>query len=163
MPKLIKFTRLLLAAAPTAQLRLVPFFDYNGNDMAFAEQLTQTLNDSRVELEMQTLGDFKETVEAIGSKEAVFSMRYHGTLLANLLGKRVICINYDSHRHYFNKNRYLYSHYGFSENVLSFSLLGSVTGDQISNLLQSTVKGVDTKKLHLKARKDLLSALKGIK
>jgi polysaccharide pyruvyl transferase WcaK-like protein len=53
-----------------------------------------------------------ELVDTMTPLSAIISMRYHGTLIATAIGKRVLSINLVSHEHYLNKNKYIYEHYG---------------------------------------------------
>lgn len=163
MPQLKVFTKALLDILPAnAQLKLIPFYDYMNSDVIYAKKLIKTVGSARLSLYSEVVGDFSETAAILSSMSTVFSMRYHGTLLANMLGKRVICINYDTHPHYPNKNQYIYSHYGFSKYMIDFSRIDKVTLDGLQGLIKSSVRRPDVQDIHKSASSKLERVIKEI-
>jgi polysaccharide pyruvyl transferase WcaK-like protein len=164
LPKLARFTKLLLAnTTPQEALKLILFYDYRDNDLNFARQLISKIKDPRLTISSVELGNFSKTVKEIGTCSTIFSMRYHGTLLANFLGRKVICIDYDRHSHYYNKNKYLYDRYGFERNIVEFSSINKVTADQITRYFKLRSNRVDIESFHTEAKKKVLNVLKGVK
>lgn len=162
--KIVTFTQSILESTPNkTRLKLILFYDYENNDLTFAQKLVDTVNNPRLSIESASLGDYAATVKTIGSLATIFSMRYHGTLLANFLGKRVICLDYSQHRHYANKNQYLYSHYGFTKNTLDAEKLDTVSSTELSDILKSETKRIDSKTVQANASAQLITILKGIK
>lgn len=160
--RLTAFTKKLLEATPASvTLEIIPFYDFNNNDAKFGRKLVKAIGDSRLVLNNARIGNFEETVKRLGSKSAVVSMRYHGTLLSNLLGVRTLCIDLDTHPHYFNKNKYLFDHYGFAKNIIAFSKIDKVTTKQISDFTKKTPKRGKIEDIHTTAAKRLLKLLKG--
>lgn len=52
-------------------------------------------------------------------------MRYHGTLISNMLGVPTLNLLYDIHRHYKNKVDYLYKNYGYKNYQVNYSLVNN--------------------------------------
>lgn len=101
---------------------LLPFYDYCNNDIFYYEKLMNEFNNVNITIAKYE-NSFKNICEILKNVDCAISMRYHGTLLFNLFGIPNINILYDSHRHYYNKIKYLYDNYKFEKNQVLFSNL----------------------------------------
>lgn len=151
LPVLTRFVeKLLSSTSQSTTFRLIPFYDYHDHDIHYGEKMLTTLSNKRLKMG-DKLYNFQDTTAYINAMDSIISMRYHGTLLSNALGKRTICINYTTHSHYNNKNLYLYSHYGFTKIMYDFSALDAVTIDELSRDLRKRTKKVDMTKVQANA------------
>lgn len=84
----------------------------------------------------------------------VITSRYHVALLSNTLSKKSLLINYDTHRHYINKNKYLYENYNFDKNIIDFSNIDDIKNNFEQLFDNSKTKQVDPK-VFISAKKEL--------
>lgn len=121
---LYKFTKNLITYLNNThkkyKINLIPFYEYRNNDTNFYLKLTNQLNSKNIFIN-KIPRNFTETVDIISKNDIIISMRYHSTLLANFLGKKVINIKYDLHNHYNNKINYIYEKYGFFNNEVLYT------------------------------------------
>lgn len=100
---------------------LIPFYEYCNNDTIYYKNIIED------NFENIIISDYPYNYDDIKSLlvdvDYMISMRYHGTLLANLFGIQNINILYDVHSHYDNKMNYLYDNYHFIKNQILFSKL----------------------------------------
>lgn len=98
-------------------LRLIPFFDqYHFDDELYSNAIKSiddtSMNDVTISIEEQ---DFSPaTISRVFSEcDIIVSMRYHATLIAGgVLNKKVLSINQgNTHRHYYNKQKYIKDKY----------------------------------------------------
>lgn len=158
LDKLVGFTKKILELTKKEKLEIIPFYDYLNNDIKFANKLVDFVNNNRLSIRTIKLGNMEETLDILNEYSTIISMRYHGTLLSNMLSKNVICINYDKHKHYNNKNYYLFEKYGFEKNVLEFSKLSTYNTSVLKSLLNKKTKNIQLRKQQKKTR-DYLSNL----
>ncbi len=64
--------------------------------------------------------DIGETCKIINQNDFIISMRYHITLVSNILNKNILTIILNKHRHYLNKMHGLIEHYKFANNIVDF-------------------------------------------
>ena len=79
--------------------------------------------------------------ESLQMSDYLFSMRYHATLIAGfVLGENVISINYgDTHRHYYNKIKYIKDNYIENLQEINYnSLSSSSTQKKVKRLIQKS-------------------------
>lgn len=136
-------------------LKVIPFYDYQNNDVVFAKKMIEIVGDDRVKIESSKIENMEDICRALVNKTAVISMRYHGTLLSNILGKSVVCLNYNQHRHYNNKNSYIYDYYGFTKKAINYSDIDSCNADVLKSLLDKKIKRVDVSSYVKKTKKVL--------
>lgn len=103
---------------------LLPFYDYSNNDMIYYNKLKGELNNDNITIAKYEYS-FSDVCKTLENVDFAISMRYHGTLLFNLFGIPNINILYDSHRHYYNKTKYLYDNYEFEKNQILFTNLNN--------------------------------------
>lgn len=138
---------------------IIPFYDHNDNDVVRAKRLIHEVNDERLRLYPQFPNNFEEVIAALRSVDGIISMRYHGVLIGNLLGSSVVCLDFDTHDHYHNKNLYLYEYYKFPRSIIRFSRINKEKID-IGNLIQSTPSSRPrTSIIHRQAVKQVAEAL----
>lgn len=97
------------------QVNLISFFNQYRHDAEMLEQLSgqisgfQNVKISIIDEDLTVEG----IARALQCSDYLFSMRYHATLIAGfVLGQNVISINYgDTHRHYYNKIKYIKDNY----------------------------------------------------
>lgn len=161
-PKLLTFTKKLLDYLDNEiKLKIIPFYDYTDNDLMFANRLTAEINSARLETLSKIPLEAEDLGKIINSSLAVISMRYHGTLISNFLRKKTLCINYDIHDHYPNKNKYLYDYYKFPKLEIKYSNLGLFDQKIITKLLNvKPISLEEVEKIHKKATKCLEENLK---
>jgi len=163
LPLLTTFTKKLLKYYDDSiKLKIIPFYDYQNNDVVWANKLVSAVNNPRLSAYDHTPSNLASLIDKLRGVRGVVSMRYHGTLVANMLNKKVLCINYDAHPHYENKNEYVYSHYGFDRLMVDFSKLNKVDKNVLNLLNKSPTKKINLEKYCVKAKNELESVLKGI-
>lgn len=104
-------------------LNFIPFYNYLNNDTVYYKNLIEKLNisDSVTSITPFSL-QLKSVIDEFNRQDVVISMRYHGSLIANAMGKQTLTLMPDNkHRHYPNKMKYLHSHYGFRQGPLNLS------------------------------------------
>jgi len=144
-----------------ASIRVISFFDEDDNDAKYIEKLKNELGDKRFAIdEISSPTNSEELYNALTDSEVVVSMRYHGSLFANAIGKPVITIDYDNHPHYLNKNKYLLDQYGYGKSTIKLSHINELAIHDVEKLLDST-ESTDTNiaVIHKRARFDLLRAI----
>jgi len=118
-------------------ISLIPFYQYNNNDKDFYKKLSDKLNYDNISIEKYPR-NLDELISIFNNCEYVISMRYHATLVANSLGKKVLNLKYDTHNHYNNKIDYLYKKYKFK----NYEILYSKLNEPIShNVIDKFVNG----------------------
>lgn len=141
-------------------LKFIPFYNYNNNDEEFYNSLIKEL-----ELKNAIITDFPNNIaelcDILNTCDIIISMRYHGTLISNIIQKNTICINYDSHKHYNNKNKYLFDKYLFNKNIINFS--EDINQENISKILTNKNKTIDVSNICDEANKQIIDALSIIK
>lgn len=120
LPVLKKITNRILAENPNKTLILIPFYSYRNNDKKLIGNLIQSINSPRLTTTETYPKDLGEIQRILSGCTKIYSMRYHATLLAGILGKPTTCLNIEDHPHYYNKNYYLKEHYGLPIEILNF-------------------------------------------
>lgn len=136
-------------------LLIIPFYDFEGHDIKFANRLLQELNDNRISMKLQIATTMAELTVTIASLDAIISMRYHGTLIATALGKRVLSIDLSNHAHYLNKNKYIYEHYGIKGLHIKDTDIEKFSHTDFKKFLSNNGKTPNTKLVHRAAQKQL--------
>lgn len=113
-------------------ISLIPFYEFNDNDTNFYKKLINKLNYEDISI-LKMPKDFAELTSVFENYEYIISMRYHATLIANSLGKKVLNLKYDLHRHYNNKIDYLYKRYNFQNYELLYSQMNKKISDKVFN------------------------------
>lgn len=85
------------------QIHLIPFYNYLNNDIKF---FNKYINEKNVFVDNYT-NNINELFEIFTNCDFIISMRYHGSLLANMFGLRNIIVTNKNHSHYNNKMQYL--------------------------------------------------------
>lgn len=113
-------------------IEFIPFYDYNNNDINFYKKIKEELGSERIVISDYT-EDIPKTIDKLLEQSFVISMRYHGTLLANVLNLKVVNLKFDVHHHYNNKINYLYSNYSYVNNELLFSKINDADLEKLFN------------------------------
>lgn len=97
-----------------------PYYSFLDYDRQRMNKLKERINDSRISVGeyLYTVDDF---IELSKNTDYFIVTRYHTSILANCLGKPLLFVNYDIHKHYHNKNLYLSEEYGFNKNSIFMS------------------------------------------
>lgn len=92
-----------------SKIKLISFFNLYGHDIRQYEAAIEQLGVKGEKIEIvDTDFDIPGISKALSECEMIVSMRYHATLIGGFVfGRKVLCINYGSHRHYYNKNKYI--------------------------------------------------------
>lgn len=102
-----------------------------------------------------------ETCQIINENDVIISMRYHITLISNILNKNILTIILNKHRHYENKMHWLRDFYKFSDNMINFS--SSIPAENVEKLLKNKSNRYSTneeiEKISKKAYTELESAI----
>lgn len=154
------FVRHLLSVTTTS-VRLVLFYDENYNDAHYVEELMNSMGEKRFQIdEISSPSNSADLYNCLSDVEVYISMRYHGTLFGSAIGKKVISLTYDLHRHYYNKDKYLREKYNFGISSLDIFDIGQSTGHQLENLIESTdVSTCNIKKVHKTAQRNLRNVI----
>lgn len=106
------------------EINLFPYYTNKNWDYHYLGEIAKKYDD-RV-----FVGDectnFDELLKLIEDYDYFISGRYHIALIVNSLAKNFLLLNYDKHRHYRNKNTYLYENYEFEKNIIDLSNLESI-------------------------------------
>ncbi len=138
-------------------INFIPFYDYLGSDIKFYNDLKSTLNSDNIKV-LDYEFNFNKLQEVINDQDYIISMRYHGSLISNMLNKKVLSIVYKTHRHYQNKMNYLYENYGFEKNIQI-----KITKKALDDLFKIPKKRKDKitlDKISKQSNKDIIDALK---
>ncbi len=79
--------------------------------------------------------DVEETCKIINQNDFIISMRYHITLISNILDKNILTIILNKHRHYLNKMYGLIDNYRFADNIVEFD--SKIPIENIERLLKN--------------------------
>lgn len=150
-----------LLNATSASIKIIAFYDEDDNDMRYIEELKNFLGHRRSRIdEISSPINSADLFLALSVSDVVFSMRYHGSLVANAMKKQVITIDYDKHPHYFNKNKYLQDNYGFSKASFKLTDIEKMSALDIKHLIDTTkATEVDIKSISARAHADLTRAI----
>lgn len=106
-------------------INLIPYYTYQDNDFRYLQSLKDELDNKNIKIYPYSY-NIEEITNIIDENDYFVCSRYHMSLLTNALNKQVLFINYDIHRHYNVKNKYLYNKYGFNKNYINFSELKNI-------------------------------------
>lgn len=150
-----------LTAATDAPLRLILFYDENNNDAKYTEELRKYLGGKRFAIEEVAMpSNSADLFTTLHGVDVYISMRYHGTLFGNMIGRKVISLEYDFHPHYHNKNQYLHQHYHFNESTIKLSEVHSLGDSELRQLIESTrAVSTDIKRIQRRSKRSLLKAI----
>jgi len=140
-------------------INFIPFYDYLGSDVKFYKELKKILNREDIDIPDYEF-EFTKVISMINNCDYIISMRYHGSLIANMLNKKTLSIVYKNHRHYKNKMNYLYDNYGFDKNMQY-----EINDEGLNKLFEINHKTISNSKLNKireKADSDINDALKNI-
>lgn len=153
-----------LIKATNRPIRFIHFFDEHDYDARATEKLCARLGEGRFAIdEVYAPRNAKELKRSLEGVDVVFSARYHGILFASAVGKRVISLHYNTHRHYQNKNTYLRQAYGYGDAMINISEIVNLSVDKIRNIIASTKKpNTRTRAIHRRASRTLSRVIKGI-
>lgn len=112
-----------------------PYYSFLDYDRQRMIKLKERINDSRISVGeyLYTMEDF---IELARNTDYFIATRYHSSILINCLGKPLLFVNYDIHKHYLNKNLYLSKEYGFNKNSI-FMSKGLKVDKNIEELFQT--------------------------
>lgn len=140
------------------EIKLIPFYDYKDNDIRHINSIIgKHKNIKTVNFKYK----YQDVISEIDECKYVISMRYHSTLIANFLGKNVLCINYDEHQHYNNKNLYIYNKYVKEKNIVDFSKITSLN-DNLDILFNKVKEKNSYQDVLIRASDDLKEAIEQI-
>lgn len=103
---------------------MIPFYEYLNNDTGYYKKIIEYLNDKNIE-NLEYTSNVDEVFNTISNLDVCVSMRYHGTLISNMLGVPTLNLLYDIHKHYKNKVGYLYENYGYKNYQVNYSSTNS--------------------------------------
>ena len=87
-------------------------------------------------------------------------MRYHGSLVSIARGIRTLMVDYDDHRHYYNKNKYLKRTYAAKAQLIPFSDIVSMDVNSVERLVHELeAPKMVSRKIYRKSKKDLSDAI----
>lgn len=147
--------KIIDATPPTTAIELVLFYDEDCNDMLFASRLIDSLDITRKQRIRSVVipRDSAELYTYLATSEVVVSMRYHGTLYAGMMKKRVLAIDFDEHRHYINKNQYLRDNYSIGTVSIKFSDIDNMSTEDIAHSINAAVAtDIDVRKVQQEAQ-----------
>lgn len=153
-----------LTEATNQPMRFIHFFDEHDHDARATEKMRSRLGEGRFAIdEVYAPRNAEELQRSLEGVDVVFSARYHGILFASAVGNRVVSLHYNTHRHYQNKNTYLWQAYGYGEATINISEITSLSVDKIRNIISSTKKpNTRTRAIHRRAKRTLTRVIKGI-
>ena len=138
---------------------LIPFYDYMDNDHNHYLELMKKVQEKNVNI--RSMPKNMEDLQIVfNENDYIISMRYHATLIANLMNKKVLNIIYNKHRHYDNKMKYLYEKYKFEDNNIIY---GEDLKNKNLDLLFTPNKVNYNNEYREKATSDIAKMLKVIK
>ena len=137
-------------------INLIPFYDYNDNDNYYYNNIIKRIKSNKINI-MKMPYNMNQLQELFNENDCIISMRYHATLIANIMNKNVLNIVYSSHQHYTNKMRYIYDNYKYDNNTINF---GEQIDDNIIKKLLSFENNKNNKMYNNKAKKDLIDMIK---
>jgi len=101
----------------SVEVRLISFYDYLDNDHKYFQKLAAALREMGNFEIIDVPASMEELTKILIGCDFVVSMRYHATLISNILGRDTLCIDLsEEHRHYKNKMDNLYDSYKFAKN-----------------------------------------------
>lgn len=154
-----------LIAMTRDDIRLVLFYDEEYHEHRSLEAILQKLGYDRYRIkEIMSPKNAVELRHALGDARAVISMRYHGTLFASALGKKVIRLDHDKHPHYNFKNRYLADEYGYGTDVLKISDIPDMPGEWVRTIVDRAAvpDKISTRTVHKRAVRALRKVIKSL-
>lgn len=102
------------------KLKLIPFFTHDKYDELCCKEIVSEFGNKNVEF-IDMKQDYASFLDFCSSLDYAISMRYHATLLFNILGIRTLDIIWDTHHHYEFKVNYIYQRYMAERYELKFS------------------------------------------
>lgn len=150
-----------LLNATSASIKIIAFYDEDNNDARYIEDLKASLGQRSERIdEISSPINSADLFLSLLVSDVVFSMRYHGSLVANAMKKQVITIDYDRHPHYFNKNKYLQDKYDFSKASFRLSDIQNMSAQDIQKIIDTTTATeTDVESINKQARSDLKRAI----
>ena len=140
---------------------MIPFYEYLNNDTSYYKKIIDILKDENVEV-LEYIGNVDEIFSTISSLDVCVSMRYHGTLISNMLGVPVLNLLYDIHRHYKNKVDYLYKNYGYKNYQVNYSLVNNESFiNTFDKLCKSQRNKLLSKQVNIEANKQIDEVING--
>ena len=155
--KFASFLKNLASAAPDKKIviHFIPFYDYIDLDINGYKKIADLAGINHV-IEKNPK-NIDELADELLSCEIIFSMRYHGSLIASLLNIKTISIDISKgHPHYYNKVNYIKECYNDTLTSISFEDLtkpGKVK--DVLDEVQGLKKTSDSKKIISSASKKL--------
>ncbi len=125
---------------------MIPFYEYLNNDTSYYKKMLEEINDENIEV-LNYPNPVEDIFNIISKLDVCVSMRYHGTLISNMVGVPTLNLLFDCHRHYKNKVAYLYEKYGYKNYQINFSQINK--SDYI-NTLEKLCDIKENKKLNKK-------------
>lgn len=136
-------------------ISLIPFYNYNNNDEVCFKRIIANIKDKNINV-LSMPKNMEELQKVFNEYNYFVSMRYHATLIANLMNKKVLNIIYSKHRHYENKMKYIYDHYKFEENSIIFG--ETINKNDLERLFLKKGKPKEKKYIN-NAKKDIKSII----
>lgn len=102
------------------EIRLLEFYNYRDNDYKYIERIKKDLSCQNI-IFCPIITDIDKLADFLLESDLVISERYHGILLANILGIDTISVLYSNHPHYYNKIMGLYDYYKFNSNIIKIN------------------------------------------
>lgn len=134
---------------------MIPFYEYLNNDTNYYKKIIDNLKDENIEV-LEYTNNVDEIFNTISGLDVCISMRYHGTLISNMLGVPTLNLLYDIHRHYKNKVDYLYKNYGYKNYQVNYSLVNNESFiNTFDELCKSQRSKLLSKQINIEANKQL--------
>lgn len=144
------------------KILMIPFYEYKNNDTNYYKKLIDSVNVENAEI-LEYPDPVDNVFEIISNLDICISMRYHGTLISNVLGIPTLNLLYDCHRNYKNKVDYLYNNYNFNNFQINFSEINEdVFGKTLDNLCKISKKNKNDKTVYDEANKQIDDVIKKI-
>ena len=102
------------------KLKLIPFFTHDKYDEMCCRNIISEYGDEKFEY-VDMKQDYEAFLHVCENLDYAISMRYHATLLFNVLGIPTLDIMWDTHHHYEFKVNYIYQKYSKERYELKFS------------------------------------------
>mgnify|MGYP004530705529 FL=1 len=141
---------------------MIPFYEYLNNDTNYYQKLVDELKDNNIEV-LTYPNPIEDIFNIISKLDICISMRYHGTLIGNMLGTPTLNLLYDAHRHYINKVNYLYDKYGYNNYQVQFSKVSNEKFIDTFKTVCKMTKNINiNKKIYMEANKQIDDVINSI-
>lgn len=142
------------------EIGLINFFNEANNDLVYSAEMTKYIKNTSPLKTIHIPATLEDLNQSLQEYDAVISMRYHGSLVAIARGMKTLMVDYNTHSHYYNKNKYLKATYGKAATLQSFTDITAMDIKSTENLITSLSPNKPlNKKVYKRASKDLKQAI----